>query len=317
MAAATAATKEGLSNSMGFGTVKNTFPDAAAQLVELMRATLRHAQEITASVGEAEGANERAQSVVTNIDNTTTTAEQAIANAEIEKVLNWLNRPQETLPEQRGRTAAYPTSPSAAPASAASVPASVTTPTVPSNAPRASALAPTSFVPAASPAAASGSDESVGAAQAGGSGQGAPALSGVGAQGSLGSKGAMTPYGSLLDNESGMPTLYGQSAATFGTKTLTSEMAEEIETTVMWVQQLLESVHFVESEDVFEPGASLLSIVQPGRRGQKEIAVHQSVHLFHEKKEEEEDADEERSKFRNRALQAVQMRRQEAKEEAE
>ena len=32
-------------------------------------------------------------------------------------------------------------------------------------------------------------------------------------------------------------------------------MAEEIETTVMWVQQLLESVHFVESEDVFEPGA--------------------------------------------------------------
>merc|ERR1719215_1088552 len=71
-----------------------------------MRATLRHAQEITAAGGEAEGANERAQTAVTSVENTTTVAEQKIADAEIEKVVNWLNRPQETFQEQRGRTAA-------------------------------------------------------------------------------------------------------------------------------------------------------------------------------------------------------------------
>merc|ERR1719157_27504 len=100
------AKSEGISDSMGFATVKDTFPGAAAQLVVMMRATLRHAQEITASVGEAEGANDRAQTVVTSVENTTTVAEQQIADAEIEKVVNWLNRPQETFQEQRGRTAA-------------------------------------------------------------------------------------------------------------------------------------------------------------------------------------------------------------------
>jgi len=301
---------EGTSDSMGFATVKDTFPGAAAQLVVMMRATLRHAQEITASVGEAEGANERAQTVVTNVENTTTVAEQSIADAEIEKVVNWLNRPQETFQEQRGRAAAaagadkWASSVSVSATSVqtgiASVPVSVqTSPPRPSNA----AGAISSTVSLAS------EDATPGGAEAGGAVQGAGVLS-TAAQ--LGAKGAATPYGSLLDNAnmSGMPTLYGQSAAASSTKTLTSEMTEEIETTVMWVQQLLESVHFVESEDVLEPGASLLSIVQPGRRGQKEIALHQSVNLFHEKKEEEEDADDEAPKFRNRALQAVKAQRE-------
>lgn len=304
---------------MGFATVKDTFPGAAAQLVVMMRATLRHAQEITASVGEAEGANERAQTVVTSVENTSTAAEQKIADAEIEKVVNWLNRPQETFSEQRGRPAAGA---AAAAAGAdkwasnlsatsvqpgtASVPPSVpTSAAMPSNAPRPS-NAPGAMSSTASLAS---EDASPGGAQAGGAVQGAGVLS-TAAQ--LAAKGAVTPYGSLLDNAnmSGMPTLYGQSAAASSTKTLTSEMTEEIETTVMWVQQLLESVHFVESEDVLEPGASLLSIVQPGRRGQKEIALHQSVNLFHEKKEEEEDADDEAPKFRNRALQAVKAQRE-------
>merc|ERR1740117_966871 len=93
-------------------------------------------------------------------------------------------------------------------------------------------------------------------------------------------------------------------------KTLTAEMAEEIETTVMWVQQLLESVHFAQSEDVLEPGSSLLTIVQPGRRQQKDLALQQSMNLFHEKKEGEQDAEDETALlFRDQALNAVQAQR--------
>merc|ERR1712187_731071 len=91
-------------------------------------------------------------------------------------------------------------------------------------------------------------------------------------------------------------------------KNISDQMSQQIETTVMWVQQLLESVHFVESDEALEPGASLLSIVQPGRRHQKDIALTQSVNLFHEKKEEEE-AEDETAVFIFQALLAVASQR--------
>lgn len=82
-------------------------------------------------------------------------------------------------------------------------------------------------------------------------------------------------------------------------------MAQEVETTVMWVQQLLESVHFIESDTALDPGASLLSIVQPRLRLQKDEALQQSLQHFHEKKEAEQDVDERAALFRKRALQAM------------
>merc|ERR1719326_2160162 len=84
-----------LSDGVGFATLRKNFPDASAQLVELMRATLRHAQEITASVDEAEAATERALSAVTTVDTLTTATERKIVDTEIEKVTKWLNRPKE------------------------------------------------------------------------------------------------------------------------------------------------------------------------------------------------------------------------------
>jgi len=90
---------------------------------------------------------------------------------------------------------------------------------------------------------------------------------------------------------------------------ISKQMTQEIETTVMWVQQFLESVHFMESDATLEPGASLLSIVQPRMRHQKDEAVQRSLTLFHEKKEDEEETDECTVHFRNQALQAVMAQR--------
>merc|ERR1712187_608372 len=88
-------------------------------------------------------------------------------------------------------------------------------------------------------------------------------------------------------------------------KNISDQMSQQIETTVMWVQQLLESVHFIESDRSLEPGASLLSIVQPRLRHQKDEARHRSLTLFEEKKETEKEIDEHAALFRRRALQAV------------
>jgi len=88
-------------------------------------------------------------------------------------------------------------------------------------------------------------------------------------------------------------------------QSVAGQMTKEIETTVMWVQQLLESVHFTESDEALEPGASLLHIVQPRLRQQKDDAVNHSLVLFNEKKETEKDVDEHAAFFRSQALQAV------------
>merc|ERR1712046_548788 len=92
---------------------------------------------------------------------------------------------------------------------------------------------------------------------------------------------------------------------------MAEQMAQEIETTVMWVQQLLECVHLASSPDAeLEPGASLLKYLQPGRRYQKDQAVHKSTTFFHEKKEAEKEADEKAVIFRGQALAAVRAKRQ-------
>merc|ERR1719401_1469308 len=90
---------------------------------------------------------------------------------------------------------------------------------------------------------------------------------------------------------------------------IASQMTQEIETTVMWVQQLLESVHFVESDTALDPGASLLSIVQPRLRHQKDEALAKSLKLYNEKKEEEKEFDERAAFFRRQALEAVSQSR--------
>eukprot|EP00929_Paragymnodinium_shiwhaense_P051113 TRINITY_DN25734_c0_g1_i2.p1 TRINITY_DN25734_c0_g1~~TRINITY_DN25734_c0_g1_i2.p1 ORF type:complete len:237 (-),score=57.46 TRINITY_DN25734_c0_g1_i2:120-830(-) len=94
----------------------------------------------------------------------------------------------------------------------------------------------------------------------------------------------------------------GHSGEAAGTP-IAAQMTQQVETTVMWVQQLLESVHFVDSDQVLEPGASLLSIVQPRMRHQKEESLQRSLQAFSEKKEDEKEFDERAAFFRRQALQ--------------
>jgi len=294
-----------LSEGVGFATLKTTFPDASARLVELMRATLQHAQEITAAVDEAEAATERAQSAMTIVDTLTTSAERRIVDAEIEKVTNWLNRPPpETWMDkyiarttnERDRAAQMMSTSSVQPP-ISSAPSSAIATSTSASAPANVAVAAAPMTPAPAPMAAVVEDSSVETAPAGGAGQG------VIDSASAARTNRSASVGGPLSLQAGNYSMAGS------TTTASAEMTEEIETTVMWVQQLLESVHFVESEQSLEPGVSLLSIVQPGRRIQKDIALNQSVHLFHEKKEEEEDAEDDAPVFRGSALQTVLAQR--------
>jgi hypothetical protein len=84
-------------------------------------------------------------------------------------------------------------------------------------------------------------------------------------------------------------------------------MGEQVESTVMWVQQMLESVHFVDSDAQLDPGASLKSIVQPRLRHQKDEALKRSQKYFNEKKQEEKEYDVQKVFFRSQALKSVQL----------
>merc|ERR1719188_2183219 len=81
-------TSIGNSNGQGiaFATLQPKFSDCSAQLVELMRATLRHAQEIGAAVGEAEGAAERARATVAETEAAATAQESRVVDAEIKRL---------------------------------------------------------------------------------------------------------------------------------------------------------------------------------------------------------------------------------------
>jgi len=239
--------KAKLSDGVGFATVKPRFSDASAQLVELMRATLRHAQEISVSVGEAEAIAESAKETVAMTDAATTPAERRTAESEIERLSACCApEPPDSKADSERRAQLAPP---AAGASAGDPPSGV-----------------------------------CGASNAGSP----PDESGADASGPH----AVTPAG--------------------GSESVASQMTQEIERTVMWVQQLLESVHFIESDRSLEPGASLLSIVQPRLRHQKDEARHRSLTLFEEKKETEKEIDEHAALFRRRALQAVSSQRKPA-----
>lgn len=239
-----------LSDGVGFATVKPKFSDASSQLVELMRATLRHAQEISVSVGEAEATAESVKEAIAMTDNVTTPAERRIVEAEIERLsasmFLWPDVDSKSDGDKRTQ----------------------------------------SMLPALVPTVASvaHTDASVGDASDGNS---------------AGNVGA-SPSEFSADVGGSRPAI-----SIGGSKSVASQMNKEIERTVMWVQQLLESVHFIESDKSLEPGASLLSIVQPRLRHQKDEARHRSLTLFEEKKETEKEIDEHAALFRRRALQAV------------
>lgn len=295
-----------LSKGVGFATLQPTFPDASAQLVELMRATLRHAQEITAVVGEAEGAAERAQCKVQIVNSSTTAGERQRVDSEIERLTTWLNRPPPV--EEKSWIDKYRNKER----EKLEVPQSGTQPISPST----TFTAPVStsqekaYVPSPPPILQSNSGPTLAAAVE----EGVASTTSINSQAVANSDNAGSVATTGLSSSalvkaapSNLPST--MPSATASGKTLASEMAEEIETTVMWVQQLLESVHFVESNEVMEGGASLLGAVQPGRRHQKEIALTQSVNLLHEKKAEEEDAEDETAVFRSLALQTVALQR--------
>lgn len=222
-----------------FATLKPTFSDASSQLVIRMRATLRRAQEITTTVGEAELAAQRAQAKVRLVDSLTTEAERQCVDSEIQRLADAIY----------GRNADKVVNP----------PNLVSPPKMP------------------------GASED-------------PIVATETREGLLPS----APKEMLTTAQSGRASV-----------PVAEQMAQEIETTVMWVQQLLECAHLASSPDAeLEPGASLLKYLQPGRRYQKDQAVHKSTEFFHEKKEAEKEADERAVIFRGHALAAVRAKRQ-------
>lgn len=245
---------------VAFAAIKPTFSEASAQLVEQMRATLRHAQEISTAVGEAEAAAASAREAAAVADAAVLEEELQIEREELERLL----RPQE-------RSAIPSATPSATPA--------------PPMAPASSLALQPSSVNAAAPSSASSASPSDSAAGL-----------------------AAVPTGSHLGSAGGAPI--GSASPRGGRQeSVASQMTQEVETTIMWVQQLLESVHLIESDTPLQPGASLLSIVQPRPRHQKDEALQQSLALFREKKETEEEADERAAAFRRQALEAVAAQR--------
>lgn len=301
-------TDEGkLGGTMGFATLRPTFPEASAQLVELMRATLRHAQEITAAVGEAEGAAKRAQAAVATVDAATTQVERRVVESEIEKLSTWLAPPKQP---DSGTTdkGTYRSALAASMPSALSATSQVTTSSAIAQQPSLATSA-TSALPSGAPAQNATTDAAAVAGQEDGpsSGTGNFPLASSGLDGGLrGESESAAVQGARLAE-----SLRDKDGT--GKPSVALEMAEEIETTVMWVQQLLESVHFIDSDTPLEPGASLLSIVQPGRRHQKDIALDQSKVVFREKKEAEEEDDDLNTaifrRLRGEALQAVSAQR--------
>lgn len=270
-----------ISNGVGFATLKPKFSDASAQLVELMRATLRQAQEISVAVGEAEGTAEKARAAVATTMDATTEAESRIAEAEIAKLTLKLSGTSDA-PSVAGGDKLRPAILSTSMASSVNLASSANLTNLAASANIGASLAP-------SPVAvhdAVASEEGV--------------LSGSANSADLqdtSGNGAVTALD--VSGNSGMIPGGG------GTKSAAVQMSQEIETTVMWVQQLLESVHFIESDTALEPGASLLSIVQPRLRHQKDEALNQSMKHFNEKKEAEKEVDERAAFFRRQALQAA------------
>eukprot|EP00927_Polykrikos_kofoidii_P075151 TRINITY_DN71222_c0_g1_i1.p1 TRINITY_DN71222_c0_g1~~TRINITY_DN71222_c0_g1_i1.p1 ORF type:complete len:245 (-),score=33.97 TRINITY_DN71222_c0_g1_i1:88-792(-) len=219
-----------LNDGVRFATLKPNSSDASAHFVELMRATLKHAQEISASVGEAEAVTAHARGVAAAVDASITEEERDRVEKEIKRLSTSLHTSQ---------------------------------------------LTPH-----------------------------------VGFQAVDGPHAGGTSARGFVDYQNTAVANPASSAGPSGhhhvpTHSTAAQMTQEIETTVMWVQQLLESVHLVESGTAVEPGSSLLSIVQPRSRHQKDEALQRSLKLFNTKKQEEKEFDEHAVIFRRQAVQAA------------
>merc|ERR1719191_1530483 len=71
-----------LSDGVGFVSINPNFSDSSAQLMDFVRATLKHAQEITATVDTAERTADEAWTCVSGIE-----VDSAWMNAEVARLL--------------------------------------------------------------------------------------------------------------------------------------------------------------------------------------------------------------------------------------
>lgn len=288
-----------LSDGVAFATVQPRFSEASAQLVELMRATLRHAQEIGAAVGEAESVAGRAQEAAAAAEGAATEEELRMAELEIERL-----------------SASLASGTSGAPAKDRNLPPSP----VPSMLQTQGAERFERLVTSGSDQKPLASHGPPGTQSRASTTESLPVVtdagSGSGPQPILTAESSRAPSLPALREALGAGASRRQSGGP-ESSSQAAQMAQEVETTVMWVQQLLESVHFVESDTALEPGASLLSVVQPRPRHQKDEALHSSLKFFQEKKEAEAEVDEHAALFRRRALQNVAQQREKLKTQSQ
>jgi len=215
-----------LSDGVGFVSVNPNFSDSSAKLMDFVRVTLKHAQEITATVDQAEQIADQAFRCTNGVELDKEWMEQEVAR--LQSILGI--KPADGVP----RVVPPP------PAKSASGEAQPTAP--------------------------------------------------IAQQGATG-----LPEGVTLSAGAGEP--------------IAEQMNYEIQITVMWVQQLLELVHVVESGEKVEAGKSLIDMVRPGALRTKKDAVAQSLGLFREKKEDDEEFDSRDAVFRGQAMSHVMAQR--------
>eukprot|EP00401_Gymnodinium_catenatum_P007993 CAMPEP_0117531334 /NCGR_PEP_ID=MMETSP0784-20121206/38806_1 /TAXON_ID=39447 /ORGANISM="" /LENGTH=313 /DNA_ID=CAMNT_0005327707 /DNA_START=14 /DNA_END=953 /DNA_ORIENTATION=- len=268
------------SEQLGFAALKPSSSEAAAQLVELMRLTLRHAQEI--AVGEAEASAVRAQKAAAAAEASTTDAERDQVEIEVERL-------------RAAFVGATGPSPNSGGAGVGQDALRLVDRRFPSSRFDDGALV-----------------ERTQSMRT----HAAPALRGDGggdrqslSVGHVSQRGASASPPVEAPPPESATSCHGKGGGSPDVA-VAAQMTTEIEATVMWVQQLLESVHFVESDAPLDPGASLLSIVQPRLRHQKDEALHRSLKLFSQKKEEEQEFDTQAAFFRGQALAAVAAQRE-------
>jgi len=276
-----------------FATLKPKFSDASAQLVELMRATLRHAQDICAAVGEAEHTAEQARAAIHAGEAAASDAEITSAQLEMQRLRAAMDRPPPKAKKAKD--------PEGAGTGESVAPPSPMPPAAPVSAQQAAAAPP--------PSAGVSEDAGLGGGATGASTASLPAPSDApDAVGTAASSPTARPRG-----VAGGIAAEGATSEPGGSgpQSTAAQMSQEIETTVMWVQQLLESVHSIETDTELAPGTSLLSVVQPRLRHSKDAALKKGLAQFHEKKEIEKEEEEQQALtlFRSRALEAVSATR--------
>lgn len=210
-----------LSDGVGFVSVNPTFGDSSAQLMDYVRVTLKHAQEITVTVDQAEQSADAALRCTNSVELNKEWMEQEVTRLQSNLGIKPVGGVANVVPPPSSKSGDTQPDPASA-----------------------------------SPGANSGA-----------------------------------PEGFSLSAGAGEP--------------IADELANEIQITVMWVQQLLELVHVVESGEKVEAGKSLIDMVRPGGGATKKDALSQSLGLFREKKEDDEEFDSRAQVFRNQAMSHV------------